>query len=104
MEQTELLNTIQKTIRDVVNNQNLEVRAESLLVGDLGLESIDFLDVSSELENALGWELDFRQVAEKASAGGTKQVDMKSLRVQDLIDFIAQHEAPTPQAGADARP
>lgn len=93
MSQTELLQTVEKTIRNVVNNQALAVRPESRLVQDLGLESIDFLDVSSELENALGWELDFRDVAQKAAAGTGKQVDMKNLRVQDLIDYIETHEA-----------
>jgi acyl carrier protein len=91
MSQTELLQTVEKTIRDVVNNQSLTVKAESRLVQDLGLESIDLLDVSSELENALGWELDFREVAEQAAKGTGTQVDMKNLRVQDLLDYISKH-------------
>jgi len=82
------MTSISKAVRDVVNNQSLEVKPESRLVDDLGLESIDFLDVSSELENSLGWELDFRDVAKKLSEESGKRADMKSIRVQDLITYI----------------
>ena len=88
MQQTELLTTIEKAIRDVVNNQSLAVKADSRLVEDLGLESIDFLDVSSELENALGKEFDFKEVAEFVSKKSGKPADMKNMRVQDMIDFM----------------
>ncbi len=87
---TETLQSIESAIRSVVNNQGLAVKPESRLVEDLGLESIDLLDVSSELENSLGWELDFREVAEFMAKQSGKPADMKSIRVQNLLDFIAQ--------------
>jgi len=90
--ETELLASIESAIRSVVNNQNLAVKPESRLMDDLGLESIDLLDVSSELENSLGWELDFREVAENMSAASGKSVDMKSIKVQDLITYIAKRK------------
>ena len=89
MSQAETLQTIQEVIRNVVNNQKLEVKAESKLIGDLGLESIDLLDISSELENSIGQELDFKEVAEHISKKSGKPADMKSMRVQDLIEFIS---------------
>lgn len=84
----ELLGTIQKAIRDVLNNQNLTVNLESKLIGDLGLESIDLLDLSSELEQTIGKELDFKEVADfvKKRSGGTS--DMNTASVRDLTDFI----------------
>lgn len=85
---TELLQSIEKAIRDVVNNQSLVVKTESRLISDLGLESIDLLDVSSELENTIGQELDFKEVAEYISKKSGKPADMKGMRVQDLIDYI----------------
>lgn len=85
----DLLATFEKVIKEVVNNKNLVVKAESLLVNDLGLESIDLLDISSELENTLGWELDFREVAEGVAQKTGQRADMKSLKVQDLLDFVA---------------
>jgi acyl carrier protein len=88
MSNAELLTTTTEVIRNVVNNKNLEVKLESKLIGDLGLESIDLLDVSSELENTLGWELDFREIADSISKSSGKEVSMKNIRVQDLIDYI----------------
>ncbi len=86
--QDELLGTIQKAVRDVLNNQNLSVMMESKLIGDLGLESIDLLDLSSELEQSIGKELDFKEVAEfvKKRSGGS--ADMKTASVKDLTDYI----------------
>jgi len=88
MTDTELLNTTTEVIRSVVNNKNLEVKLKSTLIGDLGLESIDLLDMSSELENSLGWELDFREVADKMSKESGTEVSMKNIRVEDLITYI----------------
>lgn len=86
--QDELLGTIQRAIRDVLNNQNLNVKMESKLIGDLGLESIDLLDLSSELEQTIGKELDFKEVADfvKKRSGGS--ADMNTASVKDLTDFI----------------
>jgi len=83
-----LLGTIQQAIRDVLNNQTLSVQLDNKLIGDLGLESIDLLDLSSELEQSIGKELDFKEVAEfvKKRSGGS--ADMKSASVKDLTDFI----------------
>lgn len=90
MSQTELLSEISKVIRDVVNNPSLTVTADSKLVGDLGLESIDLLDVSSELENTVGREIDFREVAETMSKSTGQTVDMKGLTVNHVIQFLNQ--------------
>jgi acyl carrier protein len=88
---TELLQNIEKVIRDVVNNQTLSVKAESTLISDLGLESIDLLDISSELENTIGKEIDFKSVAQFSTQKSGKALDMKSLSVQDLMDYIQAH-------------
>jgi acyl carrier protein len=89
MTQAELLTTVGTAIKDVLNNQSLEVKLDSRLINDLGLESIDLLDVSSELEGAIGLEIDFKEVAEfvKSQAGNSVS-DMKGVKVQDLISFI----------------
>ncbi len=88
MQDNEVLTLIESAVRNVVNNQALAVKPESLLVDDLGLESIDLLDVSSELENGIGKELDFREVAEYVKQKSGRQVAMKSLKVGDLLDYI----------------
>jgi acyl carrier protein len=88
MEQSEILTTIETAIRNVVNNQNLTVKVDSRLVEDLGLESIDLLDLSSELENSIGKELDFREVAEYATPKSGGPADLKSIKVSDIIEYI----------------
>ncbi len=88
MSNDELLKSIETAIRSVINNQTLVVKMESRLIDDLGLESIDLLDVSSELENTIGQELDFKEVVEYTSQKNGKPADMKSLRIQDLIAYI----------------
>jgi acyl carrier protein len=74
----------------VVNNPSLVITSDSKLVGDLGLESIDLLDVSSELENTVGREIDFREVAEAASKKSGQRIDMKGLTVSHLIEFLGE--------------
>ncbi|HEY8271830.1 MAG TPA: acyl carrier protein [Pseudobdellovibrionaceae bacterium] len=92
MSQT-LLNSIKDAIKDVVNNQKLNIEPTSKLIDDLGLESIDFLDLSSEIENTIGFELDFKEVVEylKQTAGGA--TDIKAVTVQNLIDYIQTKQA-----------
>ncbi len=93
MTQEVLFNSIKDAIRDVVNNQKLDVEANSLLIGDLGLESIDFLDLSSEIENTIGFELDFKEVVEHLKQKSSGVADIKGLTVQNIIDFIETKKA-----------
>jgi acyl carrier protein len=89
----EIFTTIESVVRNVLNNQKLNVAEDSKLMEDLGLESIDLLDLSSELENSIGKELDFKEVAQfvKSKSGGA--ADMKAVRVKDLMDFIVETNA-----------
>ena len=93
MSQETLFNSLKDSIRDVVNNQKLDITPSSKLITDLGLESIDFLDLSSEIENTIGFELDFKEVVEflKQSTGGA--ADIKTVTVQNLIEFIETKQA-----------
>lgn len=93
MSQEVLFNSIKDAIRDVVNNQKLNIEMESLLISDLGLESIDFLDLSSEIENTIGFELDFKEVVEHLKQSSAGIADIKGLSVKHLIDFIETKQA-----------
>lgn len=81
----ELLQTVTATIREVLNNPGLEVKLESKLMDDLHVESIDFLDISCELEKSIGRELDAKEftafVQKRSGKGG-------GATVKDLVDFI----------------
>ncbi len=93
MTQEVLFNSIKDAIKDVVNNQKLSIEPNSLLIGDLGLESIDFLDLSSEIENTIGFELDFKEVVEHLKQSSSGVADIKGLTIQNIIDFIETKKA-----------
>jgi hypothetical protein len=51
----------------------------------------DLLDVSSELENTIGLEVDFKDVVMfLRERQKSDQIDMKSVRVRDLIEYIEE--------------
>ncbi len=78
--QTEILAAVQKSIATVLNRDLAEIGAEANLVDDLGAESIDFLDISSELEKMLNVEVNFNDIA-----GGKSS----NLTVKRIVDHIA---------------
>lgn len=78
--QTEILAAVQKSIATVLNRELSEIGAEANLVDDLGAESIDFLDISSELEKMINVEVNFNDIA-----GGKSS----NLTVQRIVDHIA---------------
>ena len=84
----ELLGTIGTAIKEVLNNDELQIKPESRFIQDLGLESIDFLDVSCELENAMGREIDFKEVTEFAIKQTANPSAAKELSVQNVIDYL----------------
>ncbi|NCN27505.1 acyl carrier protein [bacterium] len=89
----ELLSTIGTAIKEVLNNDELEIKAESRFVQDLGLESIDFLDVSCELENAIGREVDFKDVSEFVNKNANNPNAAKELSVANVIAYLEANPA-----------
>jgi acyl carrier protein len=87
MSNAELMESIQKVIKDVLNNQTLTIKGENRLMDDLGLESIDLIDISSELENTIGKELDFKDVADFVKKNGGAP-DLRNITVNQLIEYI----------------
>lgn len=54
MSREEILSQVQEVLVDALGVDNDEVKEESTLMGDLGAESIDFLDIVFRLEKAFG--------------------------------------------------
>ncbi len=50
----EVFKTVQEVLVDALGVDEEDVKPEARLVGDLGAESIDFLDISFRLEKAFG--------------------------------------------------
>lgn len=87
MNEQELFESVEKSIQAVLNTEDGEIKLESSLVGDLGAESIDFLDISCELEKFIDKELDFKEVMAdlKEKNGGT---DVNDLTVSQLVSYL----------------
>jgi acyl carrier protein len=58
----ELIQIVEKAVHTVLNLPSDQILLTSTLVGDLGAESIDFLDLSCELEKFTDVEIDFRKL------------------------------------------
>jgi len=54
MTRQEILGSVQETLVDALGVDDDEVTEEATLTGDLGAESIDFLDIMFRLEKAFG--------------------------------------------------
>ena len=84
--QEEVFKAVEEAIQEVLNTDEGEIKMESALVKDLGAESIDFLDISCELEKHLNREIDFKELITKVNANnGTEGHDIK---VGDLVSHL----------------
>ena len=86
MANEELFKSFQSAIRDVLSSPSLEVNPDSTLFGDLGLESIDLLDLSCDLEKSIGRELDFKEVFKKVTE--TRGSPVNEVSVGDVVAFL----------------
>lgn len=77
----ELFSHVTSAIKTVLNTKSTEISPTTTLIGDLGAESIDFLDISCELEKLISLELDFKEVIR--STGGKSD-----LSVGEIVSYI----------------
>src|SRR5216683_248478 len=81
-----LLLEVGDAIRRVFRVNGVSINPDTTLIGDLGAESIDFLDLGCELEKIVDAEIEFRTVFEKKRAAG--QGAALDLSVQELVNFL----------------
>ena len=58
----ELYEAVEGAIRTVMNLNGQLIGPSTAIVGELGAESIDFLDISCEIEKRIDLQVDFRQL------------------------------------------
>lgn len=75
----EILAAVQKSIATVLDRKVTEITEQTNIVDDLGAESIDFLDISSEIEKELNFELNFKDIASG---------DTKNLTVLNIVNYL----------------
>ena len=83
----ELFIQVADAVRTVLNTEEGEIKMGSMFRADLNTESIDFLDISFEVEKRTGVELDFpsvlKYIVEK------KGTEITDLSVSDLVDYLS---------------
>lgn len=82
MKDEELIGKVQESIAEVLDLEVNEVTLESKIMADLGAESIDLLDIASELEKIVNKEVDFSKMRSSSDA------DETDIIVGKLISFI----------------
>ena len=90
----EILSEVRSTLSEMFSFPEADIRPETRLVEDLGLDSIDAIDMAVKLEKRVGFEF--------------KGTDLKSLRtVQDIVELLMTHQfsvqSPTPEGAAAQR-
>ena len=83
-----IYNTLYDSIRLILGNENIQIHPDSKLIEELGLESIDFIDLIFETEKNLSIQIDidlFSKEIMKKNVGRYLQVTVK-----DLAEFICQ--------------
>ncbi|MEZ4741437.1 MAG: phosphopantetheine-binding protein [Bdellovibrionota bacterium] len=84
--ENELFAAVQESICTVLDMDADEVKASSKIVEDLGAESIDFLDISCELEKAIKYELDFKEIFSSKSENGDSSPN--DVSVEEIVKFL----------------
>ena len=83
----ELFAGVEEAVRMVLNTKEGEITMESLFRKDLGTESIDFLDISFEIEQLTGIELDFPEVIDFVRKKKNSE-EIVDFSVADLVDYL----------------
>lgn len=85
--ENDLFLQVEEAVRAVLNTEEGEIKMESMFRSDLNTESIDFLDISFEIEKRTGVELDFpsvlKYIVEKKGA------EITDLSIADVVSYLS---------------
>src|SRR6478609_7886999 len=82
----ELYSEVEKVICNVFRLSGSAVRPDTTLVGDLGAESIDFLDLGCDLEKIVDAEVDFRKLFMEKRAHSEGAV--LDITIQEVVEYL----------------
>lgn len=86
LSEKELFEKVEDAVRTVLNTDEGVIRPESMFKADLDAESIDYLDISYEIEQRTGMELDFTEALQYIT--DRKGDDITDISVQDILDYM----------------
>jgi len=82
----ELFEKVEEAVRTVLNTGEGEIQKSSFFKNDLNAESIDYLDISYEIEQRTGIELDFTETLQYITE--KKGADITDISIQDVLDYM----------------
>lgn len=86
--ENELFLQVEEAVRAVLNTEEGEIKMESMFRADLNTESIDFLDITFEIEKRTGVELDFPSVFKyMVEKKGTDEIT--DLSIADVVQYLS---------------
>lgn len=84
----EIFIQVEKAVRAVLNTEEGEITMETMFLADLDAESIDFLDISFEIEKLTGLELDFQEVIRILNE--KRDVETTDFSISDLVGYLIE--------------
>jgi len=84
----EIFIQVEKAVRAVLNTEEGEITMETMFLADLDAESIDFLDISFEIEKLTGVELDFPEVIRILNE--KRDVETTDFSISDLVGYLIE--------------
>lgn len=83
----EVFQKVQEALVDALGVDDEEVIPEATLVGDLGAESIDFLDIVFKLEKAFGIQIPREELSPEDILTNSQYVDEGKVTPQGLVEL-----------------
>jgi acyl carrier protein len=85
MKRNELYKLVEESLKQVMVLNDKQLNEDICLYKDLGLDSIDILDFSFELEKRIGMKASVVGYIQKNKLGS---VGVNSLKISDLLDYL----------------
>jgi acyl carrier protein len=82
--ESEVFQKVQTVLVEALGVDEEEVNSEAKLKADLGAESIDFLDISFQLEKAFAIKIEQKEFAQNAQS----EADDADLTVDSVVKFV----------------
>jgi len=79
------LNEVSAAIK-IIRPNSKEVQLDTKIVGDLGFESIDIIDLFFEIQSRTGVEIDLNEIA--ANIGNFEGRRFEDIKVTDIVDYL----------------
>lgn len=87
---TEIYDVVVKAVECVTRKQELVVTPKSRLISDLGMESVDTIELLFEIEERLGLSINLTEVfsSYRRAEGQSRQFDLELAELTEYLDRV----------------